>query len=174
MTKDSILKEIQSVDTSSLCDGLSFTDVFEQNRHLTQIERLLFYCNCKKYYYNYSEKRLRVLEVNLESIMNADDVDSNIFVCKDLEDSTEIEISALEFAHKTICFEDYHKVVTYDENTQNYECFFIALSKKKIDEFFKTAADHLPLELRDLMMPQDESKESEGTPENVVEALKTV
>lgn len=146
MTTNKILEEIQAIDTSSLTDGLSFSDRYLADKNITPIEQLLFFCEAKKYYYNYTEKRLRELESSPDNIMNMDE-DNAIFTCKDLEDEPDINIKAHSFSDKIICFEDYHKVVTYDTKTKHYECFYVDLTKKKVTEFFKNTKAALPPEL---------------------------
>ena len=176
MTKAKILEEVEGVDLLSLGDGLSFTDLYEQTLNITAIEQLLFYCNCTKYYYNYSEKRLRKLVNSIENIINCENEDCVIFSCVDDEDETTIEIKAKDFADKIVCLEDYHKVVTYDPNTKHYECFFVDLSKKKINEFFETAKSHLPEGLKHLISgPKENIAITQELPsDDVIAAFKTI
>lgn len=174
MKRAEILKEIESFDITSCSDGLTFCEVFASTKKLTPIEELLFYCNCPKYYYNYSEKRLRKLEVNIASIINFEDKQDIIFVCRDLEDEPEIEIAARQFSDKVICHQDSHKVITYDNETKHYECFFVNLTDKKIKAFYKEAKEKLPPGWAELMFDEStlgDDEDAKSTKEAVMEEL---
>lgn len=151
MTRESVLEEIQSVDTTNCSDGLSFRESFSGTKKLTPVEELLYFCNCEKYYYNYTEKRLRQLEINVEKVIHFCDDEETLFVCKDLEDEGDIEISAYQFGSKIVCYQDTHKVVTYDDDTKHYECFFVNLSDEEINAFYLDIKNRLPEELTEKM-----------------------
>ena len=165
MTIKKILEEIESIDISTLGDGLSFADHFIANRSISPIENLLFYSDCKKYYYNFSEKRLRKLICLLDKITDLDDPNNIVFNCKDLENEPDIDLKADSFADKIVCYEDYHKVVTYDPDTKHYECFFADMSKQKVEKFNQEnpLQDEIEIEGIDI----------DNSPE-VVEAFKTI
>ena len=175
MTVDKILKEIQAIDTSVMSDGLSFSDHYIETKNITAIEQLLFYCNVKKYYYNYTEKRLRELECNIDNIINFEGEDNAIFTCKDVEDETSIDIKAHSFADKIICFEDYHKTVTYDLTTKHYECFYVDITQKKVNEFFKEARKAIPPELQQFIhQPTQDTPTEIEAPQEVTDAFQIV
>ena len=179
MTIKKILDEIQAIDTSVLTDGLSFADHYVADHNITPIEQLLFFCKCKKYYYNYTEKRLRVMYCHIENMMSMienENGDTELFTCNDLEDEDSIIISAQAFADKIVCYEDFHKVVTYDPTTHHYECYFVDLGKKKVDGFFKDAKDALPSELKQYIhTPVSEKPEIlAGESPEVVAAFRTI
>lgn len=177
MRRSTILKEMQSVDTSKCSDGLSFRESFVNAKKLTPIEELLYFCNCEKYYYNYSEGRLRILDVNIDNIIHFSDDKDIIFVCRDLEDDDVINISSYDFSGKIICYEDSHKVVTYDEKTKHYECFFVNISDKKIKEFYDDVRKKLPKEISDKMFNPsalDEEKDKPSAYDELSDAFKAI
>lgn len=161
MKRADILKEIESVDTTKYLDGLSFGEHYNQTKHITAIEELLLFCNSPKYYYNYSEKRLRKLKTHDENIKNLADGDDIIFICQDLNKEPDIKIDSLQFSNKIICYEDYHKVITYDDSTKHYECFYVNLSKKGVEKFFKDCHEKLPEDKKQFFyFPQEEEKDA--------------
>ena len=135
--RSEIIEELESFDLNKCQDGLCFCDNFFNNKKFSNIEELLYFSNAPKYYYNFSEKRLRKLTIELKQMLSIEGSDEPLFRCKDLKDDTEIEISPVQFSHKIVSYEDDHKVVTYDEETKHYECFYINWSKEKIETFLK-------------------------------------
>lgn len=170
MTTKKILEEIESVDVSKLGDGLSFFDHFLIDKSMTPVENLILHSDSKKYYYNYSEKRLRKLVCKLEDIdiHNVEDPSNVIFSCEDLEDEPSIDILANSFTDKVVCFEDHHKVITFDPETKHYECFFVDISKQKSAQFTKEN----PLKFDDIDL-EDEDVLLDTSPK-VAEAFKTL
>lgn len=148
---EKILDEIKAVNLNDLNDGSSFADFFVKNRRLTAIEQALFYMPGKKLYYNYSEKRLRFIIIDLDKLIkNAVERENNVlFVCHDVMDEWEdLSILFKDFSNKKICYTDKHKVITHDDKTGHYECFYIDENDVVIDQFFANIKRHLPERLR--------------------------
>lgn len=151
MNREKIINEIKTFDTKKCVDGVSFCEHTKQTGKLTRIEQLLMFSGRTKYYYNYSEKKLREVEVKLRNIIekSGDDI---FFVCFDKEDDTKIDIYAKRFSEKIICFEDYHKVIVYDEASKQYECFFVDMTKKNVEDFFKDVHKYIPDDVKKFVL----------------------
>lgn len=171
---EKIKKEIESVETNKCTDGLSFMDRLEHDGHLTHIERLLFFTkDVKKYYYNFTEKHLRELQVNIGALIDdVEEVDGAhyIFDCIDPDDKEDkFKISSVDFAEKIICYEDYHKAIVYDAKKKFYECFYVDMTKKEVERFKKEVTiDNLDeLERRVSHMAHEDVEELDDASEGI-------
>lgn len=152
MTEKQILSEIKSVDVESLEKGMSIIDHFFKVKHQYPAESLLLHLpnNSVKWYYNYTEKLLRRIDVNFKQI-NCEDRDKHSedehwFNAISDEDETSIPFTAGQFANKIVVYDDWHKLITYDETTGHYECFFIDIP----DDLAKSICDDQMLTFDDV------------------------
>lgn len=162
MTSETVLKEIEEIDVKKLPIGDTFYEAYCKTGKYSLIEQVLFWMPCKKYYYNYAEKRLRFIEMGSRS--QPEEViekgDGILFECFDVDgDDSVFRIKSKSFSERRVCYEDIHKVVTYDPNSKNYECFFVAMEDSKIREFFNSIREHLPEVMKHLLIKvPDETK----------------
>lgn len=127
MTTEQILSEIKNIDVNSFEKGMTILDHFIKTNQQYPAESLLLHLadNSVKWYYNYTEKLLRRIEVNFKQANKTNEKNEQWFKAISDEDETSISFTAEQFADKVVIYDDWHKLVTYDEKTGHYECFFI-------------------------------------------------
>lgn len=145
MTTEQILSEIKSIDVDSLEKGMSIVDHFTKTNKQYPAEALLLHVqgdDIGKWYYNYTEKLLRRIEVNFKNINDENKFEQHWLNAISDEDESVIPFTAEQFANKIVVYNDWHKLVTYDEKTGHYECFFVDIVEgiakeimKNIDEY---------------------------------------
>lgn len=131
MTEKQILSEIKSVNVESLENGMTIMDHFFKVKHQYPAESLFLHIpdNSVKWYYNYTEKLLRRVEVDFKQINETAESkhseNEHWFDAISDEDESVIPFTAGQFASKIVVYDDWHKLITYDEETGHYECFFV-------------------------------------------------
>lgn len=131
MTEKQILSEIKRINVESLEKGMTIMDHFFKVKHQFPAETLFLYLpnNSVKWYYNYTEKLLRRVEVDFKQVHNTDEKthspNEHWFDAISDKDESSIPFTAGQWANKIVVYDDWHKLVTYDETTGHYECFFV-------------------------------------------------
>lgn len=143
MTTEQILSEIKNIDVDSFEIGMSILQHFNKVGQQYPAESLLLHFpnNNVKWYYNYTEKLLRRIEVNFKQVHIQDEKEHSLndhwFTAISDEDESSIPFTASQFADKIVVYNDWHKLVTYDESTGHYECFFVDISKDIANDIIK-------------------------------------